>query len=717
MSETTNGKRLLPARVARLRERCWRMAGEPVELTAALAQGFRASAEEPSLIVRRAKAEAHAFENCPVRIDDDELIVGGWAKRPVGREEWDKVREGGEGALAGGTDHMAIDNEKLLAVGVNGFIAEIEERLAGLDRGDTGYQEKKEFYRASLVALRGLAQLGKRYAAEARRLAALEKRKRRRAELERVAEACEQVPAGPARDFWEAVQSAWFVHVAFRAEVGLMSPGRPDQYLCPYYVADRKARRLTREHARTLLQCWFVKLNELFVLPQGLTVGGQDADGRECSNELSHLLLEAAEGLRMVNPSIALAWNRRTPRALMRRAARMMARGVGHPAIFNDEVIIPGLVEAGVAERDARRYIHSTCVEITPIACSNIWIAHGYINLAKALELALRDGVDPVSGESVGVRTGPAESLTSFEMVVEAYQRQLAEMVRGNAEQMDEGRRHAAGASRQPLLSPFVHDCLERGTDLSNGGGRYNLTYPQAVGTANVVDSLMAIRHFVFEHGELPLRQLVQMCDRNFEGAEVWRQRLLNFPMKWGNDIDQVDALARELCDFWYSEVTKYVNPLGGRYRPGFLCWIQHGVLGKQTGATPDGRRAGTALADSMGAAQGRDVNGPTAVVRSVNRLNFVPANGGMVLNLKFSPSAVKGPEGPEKLRALLETYLQNGGFQVQVNVVGRETLLEAKAHPEQWRGLVVRVGGYADYFTALDPVLQDEIIARSEHA
>ncbi len=688
-----------------------------MDLTACLVRGYQLNAEEPSLIIRRAKAQAYTFNNCPTPIADEELIVGDWEPRAVPREEWDRVREGGEAALAGGTDHMAIDYEKLLALGVNGFIAEIEERLAALDRTRPDLAEAEEFYRAALVALRGFAALGKRYAAEARRLAAREKRKRRRAELEQIAQACEQVPAGPARNFWQAVQCIWFASLAFRAEVGLMSVGRPDQYLYPYYLADRGAGRLTRSQARTLLQCWFVKLNGLFAEPQGLIVGGQDADGHECSNQLSHLLLEAAEGLRMRNPSLAIAWNRRTPRALMRRACRMMAQGLAHPAIFNDEVIVPGLMQAGVAQRDARRYIHSTCVEITPIACSNIWIAHTYINLAKALELALHDGVDPGSGEVVGVRTGPLEELSSLGAVVQAYQGQLAEMVRRNAEHMDDARRWAAQHQKQPLLSPFVHDCLERAKDLPSGGGRYNLTYPQAVGTANVVDSLMVIRHFVFEAGQLSLRHLVEMCDRNFAGAEVWRQRFLNFPLKWGNDLEEVDALARELCDFWYSEVTKYVNPLGGQYRPGFLCWIQHGVLGKQTGATPDGRLAGTALADSMGAVQGRDLNGPTALVRSVNRLNFVPANGGMVLNLKFSPSAVSGPRGAEKLRALLETYLRNGGFQVQVNVVDKQTLLEARAHPEDWRGLVVRVGGYADYFTALEAVLQEEIIARTGHA
>jgi len=693
------------------------MSGDVVDLHLALARGVAQHADEPSPIVRRAYAEAYAFRHCPIRIGEDELIVGIWEKRRFSEEERRETRAADPVVYAGGTDHMAIDNEKLLAIGVEGFIKEIQDRLASLDASNPDAQEARDFYRACTIALEGVIALAQRYAAEARRLAAKENRKRRRAELERIAEVCERVPAKPARDFWEAVQSVWFLHLAFRAEVGLMSVGRPDQYLYPFYEADRRSGRLSRQQARTLLQCWFIKLNELFTLPQGLIVGGQDAEGRECSNRLSHLMLEAAEGLRMVNPSIAVAWNGRTPRPLMLRAARMMARGLGHPAIFNDEVIIPGLVQAGVAERDARRYIHSTCVEITPVACSNIWIAHGYINLAKALELALHDGTDPVTGETAGPRTGAPECFRSLDDLIAAYQAQLAEMIRRNAEYMDEARNRARRQQRQPLLSPFVHDCLERGKDLSNGGGRYNFTYPQAVGSANVVDSLMVIKHFVFDTKQLTLPQLVEICDRDYQGAEDWRLRFVNHPAKWGNDLDEVDALARRLVEFWYSEVTKYTNPLGGQYRPGFLCFIYHGIFGKQTGATPDGRRALTPLADSMGAVQGRDRNGPTALLCSVNRLDFVPANGGMVLNLKFSPSAVRGAQGAEKLCDLLETYLRNGGFQVQVNVVDKETLIDAKRHPERWRGLVVRVGGYCDYFTALDPALQDELIARTEHA
>jgi len=267
-----------------------------------------------------------------------------------------------------------------------------------------------------------------------------------------------------------------------------------------------------------------------------------------------------------------------------------------------------------------------------------------------------------------------------------------------------------------PLLSSFVHDCLERGEDLSWGGGRCNLAYLQAVGTVHVVDSLMAVKHFVFEQGRMTLPQLVALCDVDFDRAEAWRLRLLNHPEKYGNDLDAPDALAVRLVQTWYDSVTAHRNPLGGSFRPGFLAWIMHGNMGQETGALPDGRRAREALADSMGAAQGRDLDGPTAVIRSATKIDYRPANGGMVLNLKFTPAAVRGDEALDKLVALVKTYFNLGGFQVQINVVGRDTLQEAREHPERHRGLIVRVGGYSDYFTALDPTLQEEIIRRTEH-
>lgn len=699
-------------RVRRLREALLAMRGEWVDRGIFMGEAYAASEGEPP-VIRRAKAAARVLEGQAIEIREGELIVGAYPLReptPADRERlaWANEVLARYPSERGINGHMAIDNEKLLAVGIQGLLGEIAERRVEA----TG--KSREFYDAAAIALRGVLAFAERYAAEAEWLAAREPDSARRRELETIAANLRACPRGPAQTFQQALQAAWLVHLALRIECGLCV-GRPDAFLRPYHERDLAAGRLTREQALELIECYLIKQNEFGTWPQGMMVGGQTRDGEDACNDLSFLFLEAAHNLRLVNPATAISWHRGTPDALLRKGIEMLADGLSHPAIFNDEVIVPGLVAAGLDVRDARQNIHSTCIEMTPIGCSNVWVVAEYINVAKCLELALHDGVDPVSGERRGPATGEVGAMSDFEQVIAAYETQLRHIIEQAVARTCADMEHKREWYPFPLLSPFVHDCLERGQDLSWGGGRYTLAYLQAVGTVNVVDSLMAIKHFVFDRRAMTLPEVVALCDANFDRAEAWRLRLLNHPEKYGNDLDEPDALAVRLVQTWYDAVMAHRSPMGP-FRPGFLAWIMHGVLGKDTGALPDGRRAGEALADSMGAAQGRDLNGPTAVIRSATKINYLPANGGMVLNLKFTPTALRGEEALDKLLALLKTYFTLGGFQAQINVVGRETLEEARRHPERHRGLIVRVGGYSDYFTALDPTLQDEIIRRTEH-
>ncbi|MFH0766445.1 MAG: pyruvate formate lyase family protein, partial [Calditrichota bacterium] len=593
--------------------------------------------------------------------------------------------------------------------------------------------QQKEFYEATQIVLEGLCDFSDRYAAEAERLANTTEDKKRQEELIEIAQICRNVPRKPANSFREAIQSVWFVHMSIRIEGTGLCIGRPDQFLYPYYRKDKDAgkflscfdtnsessvetrRQLTDEAALELLEMYLIKLNEFGTRPQGCMVGGVLASGNDATNELSYRCLRAMHNLRMVNPSLAIDWYECTPDDLLRYGCKMLSEGVSHPAIFNGEVIVPGLVDGGLAIEDARNHIHSTCIEMTPIGKSNIWVAHGYVNLAKALELVLHNGIDPLSGQQVGPQTGELSELSSLPELFIAWRKQMAKMVADNAQARYNSRLHLAEHSGSPLISCFVHDCLERGRDVVAGGALYNNIYPQGVGLVNVADSMMVIKKFVYDAKQLTLAELVEMCDKNFAGYEDWRQRFMNRAPKYGNDSPETDNLALDVAQAWYDEVMSHEAPMGGRFRPGFLSWIQHGVLGTQTGATPDGRLSRTALADSLSAAQGRDKNGPTAMIKSATKIDYRPANGGMVLNLKFSPSAVRGEEGIENLMQLLLSYLRMGGFEAQVNVISADMLRDAREHPENYRNLVVRVAGFSEYFTSLSREIQNEIIERTE--
>jgi formate C-acetyltransferase len=426
------------------------------------------------------------------------------------------------------------------------------------------------------------------------------------------------------------------------------------------------------------------------------------------------LFLEASRKLEILHPALALSYHTGTPDALLEQALATLRNGKGFPFIFNDEVIVPGLLDLGVTREDAVQYVPCACVEITVAGRTCPWVASGYHNWGKLMELALHDGIDPATGKQVGPRTGEFTHMASFAELKAAVRAQIRHFVQLEVRSYNLLDKIMGEQFPKPLLSCVVEDCLEQGRDYFAGGARYNFIEPEAVGPANVADSLMAMKKLVFDEPVLDREELLLALSCNFEGFERLRQQLLHAAPKFGNDEEEVDRLLVELVDFWCTEVRQYTNYRGGPYLPGFLCWRMHGDLGRFVGALPDGRRAGEALAADLGPVQGRDRRGPTAVINSVAKTDLRRALGGVVLNLKFLPQQLQGEAGVRKFIDLLRTMFAQGIFEVQINLVDTAVLRDAQVHPERYQGLAVRVGGYSAYFTSLDKTLQDEVIART---
>jgi len=729
----------ITSRVERLRAHALDQLAAPTPQEAVLlhARAWVAATGEPWTVVRRARTTAGILNGLTPVIDPDELLVGKFCRRdltPAEAEELRRFQEGAEPAMTpvlGQRAHMAIDFDKLLRLGVAGLRDQIADYRARLDLVRPDDLEKDVFYRACLITLEALAGYARRYADQAERLAASEPDARRRAELREIAGICRRVPEFPARTFREAIQAMHFVNFCLCAgqRMLLFQLGRPDRTLLPFYHRDVADGQLTPETALELIDCLGLLLSEY--TPRGLAVGwmlgGRDASGADVCNELTELFLESIAHVRMSYPAVGLCWTPDTPRSILDLAGRLLADGLSHPALFNDDVITAGLVQAGLPPAEACLYQHSTCVEITPIASSNVYVASPYINLVQLLHDEL--GLAPLNGRAgIGIlgdgRTLSADSPSAiptartypatFEALLDHYRARLAEAIRQaviNENTSQATRRYNGGF---PLLSCFVNDCLARGRDIDHGGARYNWIEPSFVGLSNLVDALAAIRKFVYEERKLSIDELVEALAGDFAGREDLRLMLLHRAPKYGNDEDSVDALAVEVTGWIRDEVRRYTTYLGGRFISGFFCWIMHEKLGRATCASADGRRAGFPLGDGSGPAQGRERLGPTAALLSATRWDHTPHLGGIAVNLKFTRSHDKS--FVPKLLDLVGTYLERGGFEVQVNVVDKATLLAARASPELYRDLVVRIGGYSDYFVGLSPEMQEEIILRTEH-
>ena len=652
------------------------------------------------------KAFYHAMSTVTPIIDAGELIVGQYAEElsPAENAEWEErihqiTLDHARHAGGGQDSHMAIDYEKLLSKGIRGILDEIAGYMA------TCPEEKLAFYEHVCLCLEGVLVHAGHYTDLAEKQAEDETDPVRKAELTRLAQTCRRVPEFPAESFYEAVQSVHFVTYCvslnpFRPHIQQFQLGHPDRYLLPYYQADLAGGKITREEAQLLLDLLSIQMN--LRVPNGLSsgymVGGRDKSGRVVANDLTGMLMQVIDDIRLVYPSVGLCVTGDTPKCYLDQAVEILSHGRSHPAIFNDDVITKGLLSYGIPEEETHDYIHSTCVEITPCAASNVWVASPYTNMPSILL------------EEMG------REYPDFDALVEAVLSNLDTRIQRNFESENALREVRRQNSMNPLLSAFVNDCLALGLDIEAGGARYNWIMPSFVGMANLVDALYALRELVFETKEYTMAEMRAIVESNFEGNELLRQRILHKIPKYGNDDDDVDRFFGFFTDHIIAECEKY-TPMhqNGRLIPSVFCWVMHARFGTETGATPDGRPAGFPLGDGSGPCQGREMMGPTASVLSSTKWSHHKLIGGVAVNMKFSKAAL-GPGSLSTIRQIVETYLQRGGFEMQINIVDADTLRAAKANPEAYKDLVVRVGGYSDYFVKLSPEMQEEVLLRTAH-
>lgn len=628
--------------------------------------------------------------------------------------------------------HTVLD-DKIYRRGMLDVQQEIEQRLASLDYlHDPEAYRRQEQLRAMHIAARAIIRFAERHAEKARELALQEEDPQRRAELERIAEVCARVPAHAPRDFWEAIQAYWFVHLGVTYELNpwdAFCPGKLDQHLYPFYCRGLEDGTLTREFAEELLQCLWIKFNNQPAPPKvGVTaaesstytdfaqinLGGVREDGSDGVNELTYLLLDVIEEMRLLQPSTSIQVSKKNPDDLIKRAGRIIRTGFGQPSIFNSDLIVQELVRMGKSVIDARNGGSSGCVEVGAFGKENYNLT-GYFNMPKVLELALNDGIDPRTGRRIGPATGDPTTFDSFEEVFEAYRRQLLALmdikVRGN--QVIE--RLYAEHLPVPFLSLLIDDCVATGKDYHDGGARYNTTYVQGVGLGTMADALTAIKVHVFDRQTLTMAELLAALRDDFQGHERTRQLLLNRGPRYGNDDDTADQVMRAVFEAYFEAVDGRPNTKGGHYHINLLPTTCHVYFGSVCGATPDGRLAGTPLSEGISPVQGADRRGPTAVLRSAAKMDHV-RTGGTLLNQKLSPQLMAGEEGLARLVQLVRTYFKLDGHHIQFNVVDAATLRAAQVRPQDYRNLIVRVAGYSDYFCDLSKALQDEIIARTEH-
>ena len=802
-----------------------------------ITESYKETEGEP-IITRRAKAFAHILHNIPIIIRDNELIVGSSTIAPRGCQtfpefsyEWleaeldtvatriadpfeiaeetkaelkeaDKYWKGkttSELATSymapeaikaiehniftpgnyfyNGVGHVTVKYWEVLEIGFEGIMEKAQKELDGCSVGDGNYARKSHFLEAVILSCKAVIDYAGRYAKLAQEMAAQTSDPVRKQELFVIAENCSRVPAKGAQNFYEACQSFWFVQQLLQMESSghSISPGRFDQYMYPYYKKDMEAGTITREFAQELMDCIWVKLNDLnkcrdaasaegfagYSLFQNLIAGGQNKEGEDVTNDLSVMCIQASMHVHLPAPSLSVrVWNG-SPHEFLIKAAELTRTGIGLPAYYNDEVIIPALQNRGLSLEDAREYNIIGCVEPQKAGKTEGWHDAAFFNMCRPLELVFSNGMD--KGEMVGIPTGDVTEMKTFDEFFDAYKKQMEYCISllVNADNAID----VAHAERCPLpfLSCMIDDCLKEGKSVQEGGAVYNFTGPQGFGIANMADGLFAIRKLVYEDKKVSMKELkealawnydkgldaqsagdmtemimkaMQKAGRNvdastaegllktFMGMKPGEQKTQRFKEihdmidevpKFGNDIPEVDYFAREVAYTYSKPLQKYNNPRGGKFQAGLYPVSANVPLGGQTGATPDGRYAHTPVADGVSPSAGKDVKGPTAAATSVSRLDHFIVSNGTLFNQKFHPSALSGREGLEKFVALIRGYFDQKGMHMQFNVVDRQTLLDAQEHPEKYKHLVVRVAGYSALFTTLSRSLQDDIIRRTE--
>lgn len=802
-----------------------------------ITESYQATEKEPT-ITRRAKAFEHILKNIPITIREGELIVGSATKVPRGcqvfpefsfewleaefdtiekrsadpfyiaeetKKELHEVYQYWKGKTTSelaleymapetvtamehnmftpgnyfynGVGHVTVCYDKILEKGFEGIRAQAQEALGALKVSDADYATRHHFLNAVIRSCNAAMYYAARYAKLALEKAESCRDENRKKELLLIASNCARVPAKGASNFYEACQSFWFVQMLLQTESSghSISPGRFDQYMYPYYEKDMNAGLITREFAQELIDCIWVKLNDLnkardaasaegfagYSLFQNLIVGGQDAQGNDVTNDLSFMCIEASHHVFLPQPSLSIrVWNK-SPHELLIKAAGLTRTGIGLPAYYNDEVIIPSLMSRGLSLEDAREYNIIGCVEPQKAGKTEGWHDAAFYNMCRPLEMVFSNGYE--NGEKVGIQTGDVTGMKTFEEFYDAYKKQTEYFIGllVNADNAID----VAHAQRCPLpfLSGMIEDCIGRGESVQEGGAVYNFTGPQGFGIANMTDALFAVRKLVFEEKKFTMAELKEALENNYgegvgretaakvtgevikslleKGQEISeakvsgivkevlangispekkekyariREMILELP-KYGNDDDEVDELARDVAYTYTKPLETYRNPRGGQYQAGLYPVSANVPLGAQTGATPDGRLAYTPVADGVSPSSGKDVHGPTAAANSVSKLDHFIASNGTLFNQKFHPSALAGQKGLENFVALVRSYFDQKGSHMQFNVVSRDTLIDAQKNPDKYKGLVVRVAGYSALFTTLSRSLQDDIIARTE--
>ena len=628
--------------------------------------------------------------------------------------------------------HTVLD-DKIYRRGLLDFKATIAAATSALDfSADPEAWAKREELQAMALSCDAVVRFACRHAERAEAMASGETDPVRRAELGRIAEVCRRVPAHAPRDFHEALQSYWFCHLAVITELNgwdSFNPGHLDQHLRPFYERGLAEGTLTRDRAKELLECFFVKFNNHPAPPKvgvtaaesgtytdfaNINLGGLRSDGTDGSCDVTDLLLEVVDEMHLLQPSSNVQVSRKTKDAVLKHALRVVRKGYGFPSLFNADAVVEEQLRQGKTLEDARAGGCSGCVEVGAFG-KEAYILTGYFNLPKVLELALHDGACPRTGRRLSTATGKPESFTSIDAVFRAFETQMRHVLDVKIAGNELIGQMYARLMPAPFLSVLTDDCIRNGKDYNAGGARYNNTYIQGVGIGSLTDSLAAIRTAVFEERRLTLAELIRATDADFAGYEDLRLRLVNRMPKYGNDDDAVDDLMRRAFFAFFGAVDGRPCARGGAYRIQMLPTTCHVYFGSLTGALPDGRRAGRPLSEGISPVQGADRHGPTAVLRSASKMDHV-RTGGTLLNMKFSPSLLEGEEGIDKLAHLVRGYFKMDGHHVQFNVVRAGALREAQARPEEHRDLIVRVAGYSDYFCDLAPALQEEIIARTEH-
>lgn len=627
-----------------------------------------------------------------------------------------------------------VGSEKIYKKGFQDYKNDIIEARNRLDfLNDKEAFDKKAQLNAMEICCDAIMILGERYAAYARELAEKETDEIRKQELLQIAANCDVVPAHAPKTFWQAIQMYWFVHLGVTTELNpwdAYSPGRLDQHLNPFYQKDTEDGILDDEKALELLECLWVKFNNQPAPPKvgitlkesgtytdfaNLNTGGITPDGENGVNEVSYLILDCMDEMKLLQPSSNVQISKKTPTKFLKRACEISRKGWGQPAFYNTEAIIQELLNAGKSIEDARRGGTSGCVE-TGAFGNEAYILTGYFNLPKILELTLYNGYDIVSKKQIGIPLGYAKDFKSYDELYEAYKKQVEHLIDIKIEGSNIIEKIYAEYMPAPFLSIITNDCISRGKDYNAGGARYNTNYIQGVGIGTITDSLAAIKYNVFDEKKFTMEELIEALEHNFEGYDMIANLVRNKTPKYGNDDDYADNIMKDVFNFYQKTVTGRPNMKGGTYRVNMLPTTCHVYFGEVMNASPNGRLAQKPVSEGISPEKGADVNGPTAVIKSCSKMDHL-RTGGTLLNQKFTPSVVKGEEGLDNMANLVRAYFNMDGHHIQFNVIDRETLIRAQQNPDEYKDLIVRVAGYSDHFRNLSKALQDEIIERTEQS